>query len=339
MKGPNPFTLLATMQKELAGRKSEKEVFNSFLKDISAKQAVPLMVVGMHGVGKSAMLAFFAYKAEKQGFYAINVRIREREGNADLLKRIRAQLMNYLEGKVADGSLSARVMKNIMEKKGIEEAARAIGRHAEGLILLMDDVDKLKDRESLFSEIAAMQKKNIRVGFIFSSKSEEEPFECIRISLKPFDEHEAHEMIEKDLGKGPPTMGKGCFDAILKDSEGNPKVLRMICHILYDRLGEKEKIITRRHYIVNSSAIMSMLERDVFDKLWGQVPQSEKDVLHAFAKERGPSHISDVARQLKMRHATTLALRLVERGQLIRVDRGVYRVYTWLYGEYVLRRG
>lgn len=337
MKGPNPFSPWAAAQKELAGRKPETDMYSSILKDISGKRPAWALVTGEPGTGKSALLAFFSHMAEKQRFFSLLVKAGEGEKAEGLLRRIRAELANYLEGKAADGTISQRVMKSISSKEDISSAAKAIARHAEGLVILIDDVNMLRDPKKLFS-ICQMAMKQVRLGFILSSSRDFGQFEGIKIKLKEFDEHDAHEMIGKALGKGPPKMGEGCFATLLKESGGNPKVLATMCFVLYDRLGEKEKIITRRHYIVNSSAVMGMLARDFFDPLWQQLPAGERKVIAAFAEEKGAAHISDIAKKLGMRHATTLALRLAERGQLVRVDRGIYRVFTRLYGRYALQR-
>ena len=82
-----------------------------------------------------------------------------------------------------------------------------------------------------------------------------------------------------------------------------------------------------------------MLARELFDGLVQQLPEAERKVLKAFAESRGEAHITDIAKKLKMRYATTLALRLEERGQLVRIDRGIYRVFNRLYGKYVMQRG
>jgi predicted transcriptional regulator of viral defense system len=79
--------------------------------------------------------------------------------------------------------------------------------------------------------------------------------------------------------------------------------------------------------------------RDFFDRLYSKLPRSEREVLRAFAELGKPANISDIARKIKKRHATTLALRLAERGQLERVDRGLYRVFNRLYGRYAMERG
>jgi hypothetical protein len=340
MKGKNPFTLFATSPKMLAGRKPEISMYNSLLKEISGKRPSSMLIAGSPGMGKSSLLSYFVRYAEKQLFYSLMVKAGARERTDILMQRILAELGNYLDGLVADGTISNRVRKNIVEKKDLVQAAKTIGRHCEGLMIMIDDVDKLRDNHLLNSLIGEIQKKErgLKLGFVLSSVSFDEHFIGMKIMLSPFDEHDSHEMINDALGKGPPKMGEGCYEALMKDSEANPRILRTMCFVLYDQLGDKEKIITRKHYIVNSSKIMSILSRDFFDPLWQSLPEGERRVLVAFAESKGSAHISDIANKLDMRHATTLALRLEEKGQLIRVDRGIYKVFTKLYGKYAIER-
>lgn len=341
MKGPNPFAPWAQDKKGFVGRKPELNMYNSILKDMAGKRPVATLITGAPGAGKSALLRMFSQVAEKEMFFSVLVKAGNGERTDSLLSRMRAELMNYLEGKVAQGDISQRVAKRLYQEKNLLDAAKTIGRHAEGLILLIDDVSSLKDPDKMIGYVRRTLRKagKIKLGFVLSSTEDQKGFEGVAMKLDPFDEHDVREMVETALGKGPPKMGEGCLSTVIKDSEGNPAVSRTMCYIMYERLGEKERIITRRHYIVNSSQIMSMLSRDFFDPLWQKLPGSERKVVRAFAEEGGPAHISDIARKLRMRHATTLALRLVERGQLIRVDRGIYKVFTRLYGKYAMQRG
>jgi hypothetical protein len=339
MQGPNPFTLWAQRPQELIGRKPEINMYKSLLKEISARRKITILVKGNPGMGKSLILARFSQIAQKEGFFA-PVIVAGRENHKSFLAKMRAQLKSYLYERAALGSINERALSKLgFGDDFILESAQVSSRHGEGLIILIDELDKLKEPEGLVSLIHKVNKeaKNLRIGWVISSKTDCEGVD-VRIELPAFDEHDMHEMINKALKKGPPKMGEGCINTILEESEGNPQVVRSACYVIYENLGEKEKIISRKHYIMNKSAIMNLLSRELFDPLFEPLPESEKKVLLAFAKVGDKAHISDIAAELGMRHATTLALRLLERGQLIRIDRGIYKVFTKLYGKYVVSR-
>jgi hypothetical protein len=339
MQGPNPFLLWVQDPKELIGRKNETNLYKSILKEIAARRKISILIKGNPGMGKSLLLMRYAQLAEKEGFFAPLIRA-GRENHNSIVAKLKSQMKNYLMEKAAIGSITERAISKLeFGDDFIVEVAKTSQRYGEGLIVLIDDFDLLKEPEKLISMIKSVNNKGktLRIGWVLSSKTYYEGID-VKIDLLPFDEHDVREMVEKALKKGPPKMGEGCLSTIFEESEGNPQVARSTCYVIYEKLSEKEKIISRKHYIMNKSAIMSLLSRELFDGLYEPLPESEKKVLLAFAKAGGRAHISDIAREISMRHATTLALRLVERGQVVRIDRGIYKVFTKLYGKYVQQR-
>jgi len=350
MKGPNPFTASGGSGADFRGRKPELEIYAEMLKEVAAGRPQLLDVSGSPGSGKSALLRRLREEAEVHGLFALVSVAGEGESTASLLSDVSADLLNYAEGKAAEGRLSGRVaaaMRATARDGGfLLSFARIAGRHAEGLVLMVDDADALKDARELAAFLSAAraeaERERLKLGFVLSSTSAipgiGDGAKAAR--LGPFDEHDIREMAEHALKKGPVKMGEECLRSVIDESEGNPRVATTICRVIYDRLPEKEKIITKRHYITFYPAIMGVLGREFFDPLYRELPPSEREVLRAFAESEGrASHISDIARRLGKRHATTLAMRLAARGQLVRIDRGLYKVFTRLYGRYALQRG
>jgi len=338
MKGPNPF-LPWTGPDELAGRRAEYDMYDGILNRIAGGTSIATEVIGIPGIGKSGLLRSFQKQAEKAGFLAPFVKAGG-ESHVSFLSKMRSGIRGYLLERAAEGLLPESLAEraDLAGEDFIIRLGKAVQRHAGGMIIIIDDFDVLKEQQKAMDFIRSGAGRAGKIGFVVSSTKELEGFDA-KMKLKPFDEHDIREMVESGLKKGPPKMGEGCLAAILSDSGGNPLVARTICYVLYDKLKDGEKIITERHYIVHMAAIMGMLSRELFDGLYQQLPEAERKVLMAFAESGGEAHISDIAKRLKMRHATTLALRLEERGQLVRVDRGIYRIFTKLYGKYVMQRG
>jgi len=350
MRGPNPFMAAGASAADFRGRKPELEMYAEMLKEVAAGMPRLLDVSGSPGSGKSALLRRLRDEAEARGFFSLIVAAGEGGDAPSLLSDISAELLNYAEGKAAEGHLSPRVVAAMRapdrEEGFLLSYARIAGRHAEGVVLMIDDADELRDPGALAGLIAhaaaKAQDERLKLAFVLSSTTDFRGLgkDAKTMRLEPFDEHDMREMVESALKKGPVKMGEECLKSVMDESEGNPRVATTICRVIYERLPEKEKIITKRHYITFYPAIMGVLGREFFDPLYRGLPPSEREVLRAFAASEGrPSHISDVARRLGKRHATTLAMRLEERGQLVRVDRGLYKVFTRLYGRYALQRG
>jgi hypothetical protein len=350
MRGPNPFTSSGAGLADFRGRKAELEICSEMLKGVAAGRPGIMDVSGSPGSGKSALLRRLRDEAEGRGFFSLIVSAGDRESSSSLLSDMNAELLNYADGKAAEGRISQRVASAIRAAAGggffLLPFARIAGRHSEGLVLMIDDADSLRDAGSLAALLSGAldeaERDGLKLGLVLSSASAIPGLgERVRNApLGPFEEHDVREMVEGALKKGPPKMGEECLRSVVEESEGNPRVATTICRVLYDRLPEKEKIMTKRHYITFYPAIMGVLGREFFDPLFRNLPPSEREVLRAFAASEGrPSHISDIARRIGKRHATTLAMRLEARGQLVRVDRGLYKVFTRLYGRYALQRG
>jgi len=347
MKGPNPFYQWGR-EKEFEGRKTEMEDFRAALAQLTAGKSFAILLRGFPGSGKSALLRHMQHESEHNRFFAPVTGVSEGEKTDSLLNKIKAEMINYAGEKVGEGLINERTGANLRKLEKSEfpfSFARALSRSTEGIVIIIDDADGLKDPEKLGEFVAVSLRKaereKIKLGFVVTStksiSSLERPAKTMR--LPPLQEHDIRNLIGLALKKGPPKMGEECIKSIMEDSEGSPKIAKEMCRIIFDKLPDKEKIITKGHYLAYSPAIMSALGRDFFDRLYSKLPRSEREVLRAFAEVGKPANISDIARKIKKRHATTLALRLAERGQLERVDRGLYRVFNRLYGRYAMERG
>jgi hypothetical protein len=348
MKGANPFTPWGAGPQDFIGRKPEIEMYGSFLKGIGAGMPEVLLAAGAPGSGRSALLRRLQQESAKAGVFAPLVSAGDGERFPSFLSKLSSELLAYAQEKEGEGALSDRMLSGLKAASGGEDMllsfARMALKHAGGVVLLVDDADRLGRPDELIQFVARMMKavtaERLRFGFLLSFSEGFGGFSAMgrEMRLGPFEEHDLREMVDGALKKGP-KMGEECFRTLNSESEGNPLVAKTICWVIYDRLPDNEKIMTQRHYLTYYPAIMSTLSREFFDRLYLELPASEREVLRAFASAGKPAYISDIARTIGKRHATTLALRLVERGQLVRVDRGLYRVFTKLYGRYVLQRG
>jgi hypothetical protein len=161
------------------------------------------------------------------------------------------------------------------------------------------------------------------------------------MAIKPLDPHEAGEMVEKALKKGPPKMGEECMNSMMADTDGNPRLLRTVCRLVYERIRDNERVITKGHYLAYLPYIMSMLSREWFGRMYQETPPGERAILHALASSEDGMHVSDVARKIgkPMGPTTALMKRLLDSGQVVKIDRGKYRVFARLYAKYVGQRG
>ncbi len=215
-----------------------------------------------------------------------------------------------------------------------------------GAVIFIDDLDSVKKADEAISAIISAAKASWgkrSVSFVVSSTRELKlgPYMATVMTLKPFNEQEAREFVEKALGKGPPKMGEECLASILQDSGGNPRLLKGVSKHIYDRLKDTEKVMTKGHYLGYMPYIMSMLSREWFGGMYQETPAAEKAILKAMASADDGMHVSDIARKIgkPLGPVTALTKRLLDSGQIIRMDRGKYKVFARLYAKYVMQRG
>ncbi|VVC03042.1 AAA ATPase domain protein [Candidatus Bilamarchaeum dharawalense] len=322
MKGPNPFAWNPESF-EAFGRKIEINIFASFINATASKQPGVLLIFGSRGTGKTTLLKNFKHEAERGGLFCPLIRIEKGEKEMDLIEKM---------------------FPDEKKPEDLEAALNKLDRE-NGSILFIDGMDNLENAEYIAKKIAKKINMNWNkkaVSVVMSSISELKiSQEGARIIyLKSFDQHSMLEMIEHALGKNSLKMGDECLNSILEDSGGNPKLARMICWYVYEKLKENEKIITKGHYLAYLPYIRDMLYNDWFGQIYNETPKAEREILRALALERDGMKISEISKKLKkpLGPISTLAKRLLERGQIIRLERGKYKIFAPLYGRYVLQR-
>ncbi|NYZ73683.1 ATP-binding protein [Candidatus Micrarchaeota archaeon] len=336
IKGPNPFAPWEEDPGAISGRKDESRIFNGFSQATASKQTGLLAVVGGQGTGKTALLRHFRHSAEKSGMLAPYVQVERGEGLPEVLDKL-CQEMALEGGKKASADSVEKLLL------AVERAQAGTGF---GAVIFIDDIDSMKKADEAVSAIGAAAKASWgkrSVSFVVSSTRELklDPETATVMVLRPFNEQEARDFMEKALGKGPPKMGEECLASILADSGGNPRLLKSISKHIYDKLKDTEKVITKGHYLAYMQYIMSMLSREWFGAMYQETPAAERTIVKVMASADDGMHVSDIARKIgkPLGPVTALTKRLLDSGQIIRMDRGKYKVFARLYAKYVMQRG
>jgi len=355
----NPFTKEIQAPENIIGRKREIGIFNSYLESAIHNKPLSMAVVGQLGIGKTILLKRFKERAEKNRCIAVYAKIQKGEGLHRLFEKVLRDLESECSEKSALGWIPEGLIEKIGEttktestdklsimskfEKRINEIYSIVEGNVSAFIFLIDDAEKLEDAKGSTPIIARIFERasNGKKPFMLALSSMTPPKgfgEMFNIfELKPLINEEIRELIKTRLKESKIKMGEECTKLVIEDSEGNPSVLFTICWTLFNRLEEKEKIITKAHYIKFSKSIMSALSSEIFDPLYNGIPNSEREIMMQFAKMADSPQISDVAKKMKKKLSivTRLVLRLVRRGALIKTGRGKYRIYNKLFLEYL----
>ncbi len=347
MKGPNPFAFLEDNPGEAVGRKYESGVFDAMARACSARQPRVLAVHGGPGTGKTFLLRYFRREAEGMGMLAPYAKAEEGEDAADVAGRLYQETASLLEFRTQGAGAHPGTFAGLVESLGKGGQGKYFGT-----LVFIDDFDDVRKADEAAAELvrlAASLEGRRAVGFVLAYTRElrlpESPALGV-LRLKPFDEHDAREAIDKALGAGPgpgkgPKMGEECLHSVMTDTGGNPRLLKAVCRHVYDRLKDNEKIINKGHYLAYLPYIMNMLSGEWFGRMYQATPEAERRILAVMAGNSEGMHVSDIARTLGRPLGPTTALvgRLLDRGQITRLDRGKYRIFAGLYARYVLQRG
>ncbi|MBD3209935.1 AAA family ATPase [Candidatus Micrarchaeota archaeon] len=338
MKGPNPFSPWEEAPGSIIGRKEETRIFNAFLNATSSKQTGMIVMTGTPGLGKSSLLRYFRQMAEKEGMLAPLVKVEKGENEEAVAEKLHHELA-ILPGFATRGKGAPSRLDELPDKTKLDK------QHF-GIVFFIDDIDLMKKNERAVKKLAETVRKHYGkkpFSFVVSSTREfRVRSELVQlIELEPFTEENAREMVEKALKEKKLKMGEGCLKTILADTNGNQKLFKSVCRYIYDRLRENEKVMTKGHYLAYLPYIMSMLSRESFGRMYQETPPAERSILHEIAKNEKGGHISDVAGEIgrPLGQVTALAKRLLDRGQIVRMERGKYRIFSRLYARYVLQRG
>ena len=337
MKGPNPFAPYEDDPANICGMRDESRIFNGFADAVASGQGGVMLIQGGPGSGKTMLLRYFKGEAERKGVACPFVPAEKGENDRALVDKIWQELSYLPDFKGGPAHPDSIV-------KAMAAAARA-DKAGFGSIIFIDDLDRMrKAPEFLSAVVKAAQSAwgRSKVGFVVSTTmAMEAPSEVASVmSIKPFDERDARELIEKALKKGPLKMGDECLNSIIADSGGNPRLIKSVCRHIFEKLRDNEKVITKGHYLGYLQHIMSMLSREWFGRMYQETPAAERAILHELAREEGGMHVSDAARRLgkPLGPVTALTKRLLDSGQIVKVDRGRYRVFAKLYARYVSQR-
>lgn len=360
---PNPFTKEALGPEDLVGRKEELAAFSSAFDSAAKKKPVILLITGSKGIGKTALLRRAAEMARHARAITVFVRVRKKERVSSLVRRLLEEACS------ACSEMTARKILPPSTEKSLEECAKKANRIEnatvggsftalyEGIVDLhkivvkgalpsivffIDDVEHIEHYNDFLTSLAGMVNNiatnGLQCMFVLSAVSSDcaaEPCEVVK--LRGLSEHEAKELVGKLLKETKVRIGNECMKSILADCEGHPTILLTVCWVLFDRLGEREKLITKGHYLAHSNAVMSALAREIFDDVYQATAPAERAILRTMAKTE-LTRVSEIAKRMKkpLNVITRLVLRLTASGNLTRIERGRYRIFNRLYARYIL---
>lgn len=333
---PNPFLTLL-QGSEIIGRKETLATWERLVDRTAAGGKFALMLEGIRGVGKTLFLKKLEQIAEHYGVAAIYVSLHEGDDEKTVVRKITEQLrMNFHEREVQImGRPSLTSLFKTIEKALEKET------HIKGVVLLLDDTDNLKEAPKILKNLSdTFLKEHHTKGWLLvvSGMYFDKQYEFEKFQLPLPTETEVEHALEHETEKAKIDWGKECLRLMIDDSGRNPFIFLTMARILYDRLPLEEKRITQAHYLKYFNFMLQSVS-SLFDDLYYKASGKERKLLRILADGES-KNVSIIAKKLHLplNTVTTLALRSVKKGSLLRVQRGMYSLFNPLYGKYILGR-
>ncbi|MFH2106894.1 MAG: hypothetical protein ABII22_06560 [Candidatus Micrarchaeota archaeon] len=335
-KQENPFRT----KRLFIGRKGILRELEEDLSSSAYYEPKAVGLVGMKGIGKSFILEKVEEMAEKRRFMVIHLAMQKKEMLDERLIRETANSAMHMLVEIPSKN-NREYFEHIIEGKmqnyeKIEKIYDKIKNNVHGILFLIENCNEIRETAKIDKMLKGVMRNKRPFMFVFSGTCSNKIYLDKKIKIELFTEQETRSYMEVYLSGTNIKMGEECIKTIYRDSEGHPFMIWEICSILYGKLRENEKIITQGHYLLHLPSIMAKLSKEMFDKVYYELSESERELLRLLAeKEKSAKEISEESKK-PMNTVTTLLLRMEKKGSIIRVKRGIYRIFNKLYGKYVL---
>lgn len=334
---PNPFLVLL-QGSEPIGRKGLFIQWQNLFEQVAAGATRMMVWEGVRGIGKSLLLKKLAAMTGHYGILSAYVSLHEGDDEKSTVRKILELLRSaFLQKGIA---LPGRIFS-------LSSLLTALGggmqKHAEirGIALLLDNVDALRDPSHFLKVLSDLLEKMpsargrlvVVSGMHFGAHCH---FDALLLEAPS--SAEVEHLLVHTLESAKIKWGNECLHRVIDDSACNPFVFLTMARVLYDRLRPEEKQLTRAHYLQHFNLILQHLA-PLFDELYYKTSGQERKLLRALSRGEAQS-VSQMAKKvhLPLNSVTTLALRLVKKGSLVKIGRGIYQLFNPIYGRYVLSR-
>ena len=325
--------------------------------DSSEGAVIAIMIEGMRGVGKSKLLRKLADRCRRQKMLTLYVRLHEGDDERAVVRKIVEQLRTALlemDGNTAKTENPGKLGPGIAHL--IEKAEMNLPQGVGAIAILLDDMDELRDANILLSKFSdalekrkPLQRSGVRTNALTPKRPRgwlvaasgmyfQKNYGFERYMIAPLDGVDVEHILVHALEKSGVRWGDECLQTLIRESGNNPQMFLTMARLLYDHLGPEEKRLTKAHYMENAQLIRQETA-GVFDALYYRTSKQERRILVHLAK-KDPQRVTELARALRLplNTVTALVIRLLQKGSVVKPERGIYRLFNPLYGRYILSR-
>lgn len=159
--------------------------------------------------------------------------------------------------------------------------------------------------------------------------------------LENFSREEANAFITKKLQQAGVEIEQATFEKIYNVTEGHPFVLTAYMNSAYSRLLLEQTKLMKAHFEATDVDFVRSDLAPFFARFYDEAGRRSRKILSVMAEvPNGEISLSELAKKLErgMNELSPHLGKLVQDGSIIRIDRGKYKLFHHLLGEYIMNR-
>ena len=359
----NPFTpVVGKVPLHMAGREEVISDVETALAGTGNDPAIISLLVGPRGIGKTALLSYFADAAESLGW--ISARVTCVAGMLDDIlirtQRSASNLVNTQPPRKIKGAGIANLVSLELEdsplelanwRSRMEDMLNALAEDGIGLLVTIDEVDPgVEEMVTLVSAFQHFLDEGKKVALIMaglpygvssllSGKSTSFLRRAARYDLRALDDYEVEEALARTMEDGGKSFELDALEAAVRAIRGFPFMFQLVGYRAWRMAADSDIVGVSS---VNSAASVARkeLEQRVYDAVWFELSEADKSFLSAMAKDPEMTRQADMAARLgkPSGHVSKYKKRLLRQGVVQERSRGLLEFCLPGFREYFTER-
>lgn len=359
----NPFTpVVGKVPLHIAGREMIIADVETALSGTGNDPAIISLLVGPRGMGKTALLSYFADGAESSGWITARVTCVEGMLNDILIRTQRAArhlvdtnpsrkikgagIANFISVELED---SPRELSNWRSK--MDDILDALVECDTGLLVTIDEVNP--DIDEMVTLVAAFQHfldegKKVAlimaglpyaVTSLLSGKSTSFLRRAARYELQALNDYEVEEALVRTMRDGGKSFEPDALEAAIDAIKGFPFMLQLAGYRTW-RMAEDSDVVDISSVNAAASIARKELDQRVYEAVWFELSEADKSLLWAMSEDSGVTKQADLADRLnkKSSHVSRYKKRLLQHGVIQERSKGLLEFCLPGFREYFLER-
>lgn len=160
------------------------------------------------------------------------------------------------------------------------------------------------------------------------------------VMLENFSYSESKMFIERKLSKVSITITELVLQKVYEVTEGHPFVLTAYVSTAYSKLKDNESQLKKEHFAAADIEFVNRVLAPFFSRFYDQAGKGSKNILYEIAQSKNKEiHLSELSSKLN-KNSNEISPhigKLVQEGAIVRTERGRYKLFHHLLGEYICK--